>query len=164
MRTWLFDEDVPAQDICIAARFSKLRDTYQKVLENEGYPTVIIDADSPDEELDAGIRLATFHRLKGMEFSHIILAGVQEGVVPYDLPDEKFADDVARHEHMKTERALFYVAATRARDHLVVMGVGDASPLLGSSDPIDFADLFTALDLLIRSRLDLPARATALAL
>ena len=135
VRTWLFDEDVPAQDICIAARFSKLRDTYQKVLENEGYPTVIIDADSSDEELGAGIRLATFHRLKGMEFSHIILAGVQEGVVPYDLPDEKFADDVARHEHMKTERALFYVAATRARDHLVVMGVGDASPLLGLDEP-----------------------------
>ena len=67
-----------------------------------------------------------------MEFSHVVLAGVQAGKVPLERPTEAFADDVARHEHEQTERALFYVASTRARDTLLITGVGEPSPFVSS--------------------------------
>ena len=78
----------------------------------------------------AGVRLATMHRLKGLEFKRVLISGVQAGSVPIKLPDAAFSDEASREDHDKRERCLFYVAATRARDHLAVTGHGKASPFL----------------------------------
>jgi superfamily I DNA/RNA helicase len=70
------------------------------------------------------------HRVKGLEFPHMIVAGVKEGEVPLKLPPDAFADEAARKAFEEQERRLLYVAATRARDDLVVTGYGKASPLM----------------------------------
>ena len=61
----------------------------------------------------------TMHRAKGMEFSRVLLFGVSEGLMPaeYLLKDLTEAD---RADALTRERSLLYVAATRARDELVV--------------------------------------------
>jgi superfamily I DNA/RNA helicase len=74
----------------------------------------------------------TMHRAKGTEFSRVLVFGVDEGLVPADyllkdLPEAEKADAVKR------ERSLLYVAATRARDELVVTTGGRPSPFLGST-------------------------------
>jgi superfamily I DNA/RNA helicase len=46
------------------------------------------------------------------------------------LPEGVLSDDAAREDHVLQERRLLFVAATRARDELVVTGYGDRSPLL----------------------------------
>ena len=57
------------------------------------------------------VAVMTMHNAKGLEFTHVILL------------------DVSR-EALQHERALLYVAASRARDVLVVSVVGEASELL----------------------------------
>ena len=70
------------------------------------------------------------HRLKGLEFKKVLLCGVQDGEVPLALFSTAFADEASREDHEKRERCLFYVASTRARDELVVTGLGGRSKFL----------------------------------
>ncbi|UED84311.1 ATP-dependent helicase [Streptomyces profundus] len=80
------------------------------------------------------VRLMTAHRAKGLEWSLVVVAGVQEGVWP-DLRRrgslleadrigrEGLAEPLTPGALLAEERRLFYVAATRARDRLVVTAV-----------------------------------------
>jgi DNA helicase-2/ATP-dependent DNA helicase PcrA len=73
---------------------------------------------------DAGVTLSTVHRVKGMEWDRVVVAGVTDGVVPHRL-----AEDV------EEERRVLHVAITRCRERVVV--VSDAtrpSPFLGELD------------------------------
>jgi superfamily I DNA/RNA helicase len=69
------------------------------------------------------------HRVKGLEFPVILLAGINTGVVPLRVPSVE-GDPTARAEHETRERSLLFVAATRARDHLIVTAYGNPSPFL----------------------------------
>jgi superfamily I DNA/RNA helicase len=70
----------------------------------------------------------TMHRAKGMEFSRVLLFGVDEGLVPADYMLRGLTD-ADRGDAMLRERSLLYVAATRARDELVITSVRP-SPIL----------------------------------
>lgn len=59
------------------------------------------------EETDA-VRLMTVHAAKGLEFSHVFIVGLEEGLFPH----ERLSDDGIDEEE---ERRLFYVALTRAK-------------------------------------------------
>ncbi len=58
------------------------------------------------EEQDA-VRLMTIHSAKGLEFAHVFISGLEEGLFPHERLDDTGID----HEE---ERRLFYVALTRA--------------------------------------------------
>lgn len=96
-----------------------------------------IPAGTQDERgvLRPGVRLLTAHRSKGLEWPLVVVAGVQEGSWP-DLRSRGslLAPDALRPggrpgtaDLLADERRLFYVAATRARDRLVVTAVDAAS-------------------------------------
>ena len=74
-----------------------------------------------------GLRLATMHRVKGLEFDRLVIAGVNDGVVPLAVGELKSADGAVREEAEKRERALFYVAVTRARREVLITCHGKAS-------------------------------------
>ncbi len=76
-----------------------------------------------------GVRLATMHRVKGLEFPVMILAGANASVLPLRVPAAE-SDAAAWAEHVDRERSLLFVAATRARDLLVVTSWGAPSPFL----------------------------------
>jgi ATP-dependent DNA helicase Rep len=68
-----------------------------------------------DEEPDT-VRLSTLHASKGLEFPHVFLVGVEEGILPHKgEPDAPFDTLGARIEE---ERRLMYVGITRAQRSL----------------------------------------------
>ena len=64
------------------------------------------------------VTLSTLHAAKGLEWPHVMLAGVVEGLLPF-RPDED-ADSAQRAAHIEEERRLMYVGITRARSSLAV--------------------------------------------
>lgn len=129
VKAWL--ESVPGEAICVAARTNDQLDArYETVLRNAGIETIRVKSDADPEHAAGKVRLATMHRMKGLEFSRVLLVGVQDGYMPPAVVNEKSADDTSRAENIARERCLLYVAATRARDELAVTGFGSPSPLL----------------------------------
>ncbi|PLC11318.1 hypothetical protein AUQ48_02460 [Kocuria flava] len=71
----------------------------------------------------------TMHGAKGMEFSHVILIGVGANSIPQASILNSLAD-AERQDMLQRERSLLYVAASRARDELLVTYSGDPSEFL----------------------------------
>jgi superfamily I DNA/RNA helicase len=116
------------EEICLAARTGKLlTERYQPLLKAAKVPSVVLEKKNDPGE--PGVRLGTMHRVKGLEFPVMLLAGVNSGVVPLRVASVE-GDPTARAEHEERERSLLFVAATRARDHLVVTAYGTPSPFL----------------------------------
>lgn len=84
----------------------------------------------------SAVRLLTAHRAKGLEWSLVVVAHVQEQAWP-DLRrrasllqadrigTDGWQDPATTRELLAEERRLFYVACTRARDHLILTAVAD---------------------------------------
>lgn len=127
LRGWLAEE--PAEALCLSARTnSLLQDRYLPLLVSAGIPAVVLDRDEDGDNLP-GVRLASMHRMKGLEFTRVLLAAVHDGVVP--MPIGETGDQASLADHEKQEKCLLYVAATRARDDLAVTGFGERSRWVG---------------------------------
>lgn len=76
---------------------------------------VALVADIDEVEDDHRVLLMTIHAAKGLEFSHVYLAGMEDGVFPSGMT---IASDDS--EDMEEERRLAYVAITRAEEKLTI--------------------------------------------
>jgi len=93
----------------------------QSVLQVAQTISVIISLAERGEEQDV-VTLSTLHAAKGLEWPHVVLVGVNEGLLPFRSggsgSDDKNSDITA--ERLEEERRLMYVGITRARHTLAV--------------------------------------------
>ena len=75
------------------------------------------------------VSVMTMHGAKGMEFTHAILMGVGKNLMPQRFRLKDLSDEDVR-QALQRERSLLYVAASRARDELVITSTGERSELL----------------------------------
>jgi ATP-dependent DNA helicase Rep len=76
--------------------------------------SVIVSLAERGEQQDV-ITLSTLHAAKGLEWPHVVLAGVNEGLLPFRSGDEDLSA-----LRLEEERRLMYVGITRARNTLAV--------------------------------------------
>jgi ATP-dependent DNA helicase Rep len=84
------------------------------VLEVAQTISVIISLAERRDDQDV-VTLSTLHAAKGLEWSHVVLAGVNEGLLPFRSGDEEMTT-----VRLEEERRLMYVGVTRARSTLTV--------------------------------------------
>ena len=86
-----------------------------------------------DERLETTsgrVSIGTMHLAKGLEFRDVVVMACDDEIIPLQERIETVGDDGDLQEVYETERHLFYVACTRARDHLLVTGVDPVSEFL----------------------------------
>lgn len=92
-------------------------DEHRSLLDLTQMVALMTMMEGKDEDPDA-VRMSTLHASKGLEYPHVFLVGVEEGILPHkgdpDAPVETIA---ARIEE---ERRLMYVGITRAQRSLHV--------------------------------------------
>ena len=66
------------------------------------------------------VTLSTLHAAKGLEWPHVVLAGVNEGLLPFKLEDDDGSNTDAIALRLQEERRLMYVGITRAQRTLAV--------------------------------------------
>lgn len=66
--------------------------------------------DKKNQEYTKGVKVMTMHGAKGLEFNHVFLPDLNEGIIPPKNCKEK--------EQLEEERRLLYVAITRAKESL----------------------------------------------
>lgn len=116
-------EDAQARIENIDELLSKIA-AYEESCEELGQPAelsgfleevaLVADIDSLDEEQDYVV-LMTLHSAKGLEFPHVYLVGMEDGLFPSYMTIT--SDDI---EDLEEERRLCYVGITRAEEELTV--------------------------------------------
>ena len=89
----------------------------QSVLQVAQTISVIISLADRGEEQDV-VTLSTLHAAKGLEWPHVVLAGINEGLLPFRSSGS--GDEETPPERLEEERRLMYVGITRARHTLMV--------------------------------------------
>ena len=120
----------PLHHICIVARVRKELDAIREYLSQASIASEEITGESSGSDNPATVNLATMHRVKGIEFDEVILASVNEGVVPFGRALEGKGDAVEKRQADLEERALVYVAMTRAKKKLIITSYGQESSYL----------------------------------
>ncbi len=121
------------EGICLICRTNKALEKYKKELKKRGHSVFSISRKGSDDHKQKGIRLSTMYRVKGLEFNYIIICSANKDTIPINYILAEDDNLTAKEEAEFRERALFYVAATRAKKEVLVTSYGDRSPFLESS-------------------------------
>lgn len=121
----------PLKGTCLVARTHSLLKQYESDLKQKGIDTYLIRRSEAEDRTTPGLRMATMHRVKGLEFDRVIIAGVNDGIVPYEGYGAGSSDPGVRRDSEIQERALLYVSATRAKKEVLVTSFGEMSKFLG---------------------------------
>ncbi|PVC78698.1 UvrD-helicase domain-containing protein [Streptomyces sp. CS081A] len=131
VRSWVA-EGIAPHEIGVCARFNLSLDAAKERLRAAGIPVVRVKGQVPHGT--EGVRLATMHAMKGLEFRAVSVLGVGEGAVPFAREITARESDPLQHEaDLLRERCLLFVACTRAREALAVTWSAAPSPFLPSS-------------------------------
>lgn len=114
---WAEQDSGQIQSTAILVAKESVADRISTKLAACGISSKIISRDNaPDPTV---VQLMTMHRAKGMEFSRVVL--FKQGALLEPAQEENDPLDTDRRDDLLRNRSLVYVAATRARDELVIV-------------------------------------------
>jgi superfamily I DNA/RNA helicase len=116
-------------DICVVARTKKLVDDYIALFTKAGVRSYTIKRNKADDRSFDGLRVATMHRVKGLEFKYVFIAAVNNRIVPLASAINK-TDSVSESESLTSEKCLLYVAMTRAQKGVYITSYGRKSEII----------------------------------
>ncbi|WP_338932302.1 UvrD-helicase domain-containing protein [Streptomyces netropsis] len=131
VREWI-EQGIRPSEIGICARFNLMLDKAHERLSAAGIPVVKV-RDNPGPH-DSGVRIATMHAMKGLEFRCVAVLGVTASALPFAREVTPAAVDPLQSESdILRERCLLFVACTRAREALHVSWTGEPSEFMPSA-------------------------------
>ncbi len=95
-----------------------------------GTPAVILQAGAADDRKAEGVRVATMHRAKGLEFVAVAIPFMSEGTFPPAGVLNAAVDEADKADMNNQYRSLLHVAATRAKSALRVSWSGKVTRLI----------------------------------
>lgn len=120
---------VALKDICIVARTKKLVDDYIAQLTKAGLRSYAIKRNKSDDRSYDGLRIATMHRVKGLEFKYVFIVAINNRIVPLPSAINR-TDAISETETITSEKCLLYVAMTRAQKGVYITSYGKASDFI----------------------------------
>jgi len=119
----LMDDGIPEKSTCIVVRTNEEAMEYAEWIESIGKKVLRLERDVSDDQGIPGVRVATMHRVKGLEFDAVIVAGYR-GPEHWARTYAEEADAGAFVDVLTSERCLLHVAATRAKKYLMARKLG----------------------------------------
>jgi superfamily I DNA/RNA helicase len=114
------------EDICFAAQKKDTIQEFHTHFHKQGLKINMIEKNH-EISVPEYLNTSTFHSLKGLEFKVIFLVGLNAQSF---LRPRKYNSDIERKEAEKRDKALLYVAMTRAKMLLYISGNGTRSTIL----------------------------------
>ena len=127
--TTLTSNGVQLKDICLVARTHSILNEYKKVLPNAGIKIYEIKRTKLDDRSFDGIRIATMHRVKGLEFPYVFVVAANNRVIPLASAITDY-DQTSKAESLTSEKCLLYVALTRAQKAAYITSYGAKSEFI----------------------------------
>ncbi len=128
------NSNIVPNDICVAAPSMGLMKDLQTYMHSNGVAYKILKGTTKQGSSN-GISLCTLHSLKGLEFKVVILMGINERNIPSKVAEGypfSGMDALDKKEFLSSKRSLLYVAITRARQLVYLVGYGEPCGLLSS--------------------------------
>lgn len=116
----LQDDGMELRQVCVTARTNDDVDGLARELQQAGVSCLRLENSTADDPAVPGVRLATMHRIKGLEFSVVILAAYK-GATNYAEQFSRDEDAGVTEDTELSERCLLHVAATRAKRNLFLL-------------------------------------------
>ena len=124
------------EDICIAAKRNGDIQEFHSHFHNGGYKIRKIEKNN-ELNVPEHLSTSTFHSLKGLEFKVICIVGLNANTF---LKPRTYPSDEEKKEAEKRDKALLYVAMTRAKMLLYISGNGSKSSILQKTYPYKLID------------------------
>lgn len=112
---------------CVVARTNSGVEKLNVAMKRAGFTTRIINKDESDDPSDPALRIATMHRVKGLEFDQVFIPNLDINQLPLRVELDQRPDQLSRELFENQERSLLHVAATRAKKRVVITYSGKPS-------------------------------------
>lgn len=128
---WIIEQiknGVKPAEIGIFVRSEKQYFRVNRAIKKSGNTSVVLNYKNDGDE--SSVNYGTMHLAKGLEFRSVAIMACDADQLPLRERIEIFSEDSDLDEVERSERQLLYVACTRARERLLVSGVGVGSKYL----------------------------------
>ncbi|GAB3606747.1 3'-5' exonuclease [Conyzicola nivalis] len=125
LQRWSADD--PGGSIAVLVRTNGFADTVTRGLAERDVKAMRVDKGEPPV---GAVAVMNMYRAKGTEFSRVCIVGASAESIPNPTTMKSAAAHGDEADALLRERSLLYVAATRARDALMITWTGNPSTLL----------------------------------